>query len=640
MNKWISNLKISYKLLVSPVIVLMFLAAFFTVGLWGLHSQKDALEEIYHKDFQLTVNADKNLQSITEVYGNTFQFITWANANFNQARLNELSQSQLDTLKNVLITLKKSMETEVVPEKKEIFSKAVEHATQFQKAVASVIDFAGFDLVTATMAMSTVDEKYNQVSKTLREIKNSTLTNSKTSFDNAKSRYNETLIVFFVFLAASVILSLLVSGRINKIISKPILELTGAAQQISSGNLDTELSINTSDELGVLASGFQVMVENIKTSNQQLIKEKQSVEQKIIEAVKNSEDQKKYLADSVGLILEKMKLFEQGDLTVNLESNKDDDIGKLFRGFDSAVTNIREAMGSVVNAIEATASASNEITASVEELASGAQEQSSQTTEVAGAVEQMTKTILETTRNASNAAEYSKTAGHTANNGGEVIKETVNGMNQIADVVNNAASIVKELGNNSNQIGEIVQVIEDIADQTNLLALNAAIEAARAGEQGRGFAVVADEVRKLAERTTKATKEIATMIRQIQRDTGNAVTSIESGTKRVDMGKDLAKRAIVSLDEIMKSTTLVIDSINQVASASEEQSSAAEQISRSIENISNVSQESAKGLQQISRASEDLNNLTTNLQNLISKFDIGFGKSNQKSLRGNSYLKR
>jgi methyl-accepting chemotaxis protein len=639
MDKWISNLKISYKLLVAPVLVLIFLAAFFIVGYWGLHTQKRALEDIYKQDFQLTIRANKDLQSITEVYGNIFQFITWANANFNQTRLNELSQVQLDILTSVLKSLKTSSDSSGIEENRKLYEKAFVEASQFQKAVVGVIDFASFDLTTATMAMSTVDEKYNPIIKTLGEIKSKSLERSRESFEKAESEYSQTVVVFFIFLLASISLSLYMTARINRIISKPIIELTQAANNVSSGNLNTYLSINSSDEIGQLASGFKIMVNNIKTSNELLIDEKKGIEQKIISAIQESEDQKNYLTDSVGTILEAMKSFEEGDLTVHLSSDKEDEIGKLFSGFNSAVNNIREAMISVVSAIEATASASNEISSSVEEMASGAREQSAQTTEVAGAVEQMTKTILETTKNASDAAEFSKAAGQTAVNGGNVVKETVNGMNQIADVVNNAALIVKGLGNNSNQIGEIVQVIEDIADQTNLLALNAAIEAARAGEQGRGFAVVADEVRKLAERTTKATKEIASMIRQIQKDTGNAVISIESGTKHVEAGKNLAQHAITSLDEIIKSTGKVIDSINQVASASEEQSSAAEEISKNIDSISNVSNESATGLQQIAHASEDLNNLTTNLQNLISKFNIGYGNVTRKNLGEKSLLR-
>ena len=156
-------------------------------------------------------------------------------------------------------------------------------------------------------------------------------------------------------------------------------------------------------------------------------------------------------------------------------------------------------------------------------------------------------------------------------------------MIKISEVVKQSAETVQALGKSSDQIGEIVQVIDDIADQTNLLALNAAIEAARAGEQGRGFAVVADEVRKLAERTTKATKEIATMIKQIQKDTNDAVESMQQGTAEVEVGKKLAEKAGSSLQEIIHGAEQVVDIVTQVAAASEEQSSAAEQISKNIE---------------------------------------------------------
>ena len=410
---------------------------------------------------------------------------------------------------------------------------------------------------------------------------------------------------------------------IIKIITRKINGLNNAAQEVTVGNLDVNLDINSEDEIGVLANSFKKMTQSLKDGNEMLIKEKESIAVKVEEAVRESEKQKQYLSDSIEKILNEMNKFAEGDLTVQLDIEKQDEIGKLYAGFNLATKNIKEMINTTAEAIQATASASNEISASAEEMAAGSQEQSSQTAEVASAVEQMTSTIMQTTKNAGSAAEFSKKAGLSAKNGGEVVKQTVEGMNRIAKVVGDAASIVKELGNSSNQIGEIIQVIDEIADQTNLLALNAAIEAARAGEQGRGFAVVADEVRKLAERTTKATKEIATMIKQIQKDTGNAVVSIESGTKEVEAGKELAKKAITALDEIIGSTNETIDVVNQVAAASEEQSSAAEQISKSIEGISSVTQESASGIQQIARASEDLSNLTTNLQNLIRKFKTG-----------------
>jgi methyl-accepting chemotaxis protein len=203
-----------------------------------------------------------------------------------------------------------------------------------------------------------------------------------------------------------------------------------------------------------------------------------------------------------------------------------------------------------------------------------------------------------------------------------VVERTVDGMKRIAEVVRQSALTVQELGKSSDQIGEIIGVIDDIADQTNLLALNAAIEAARAGEHGRGFAVVADEVRKLAERTTKATKEIAGMIRKIQTDTQGAVLSMNQGTQEVEKGITSADQAGAALSEIVKISQQVTDMVLQIASASEQQSDASGQISQNVEVIASVTHETATGVQQVARAAEDLNKLTEILQGLVSGFHL------------------
>ena len=324
----------------------------------------------------------------------------------------------------------------------------------------------------------------------------------------------------------------------------------------------------------------------------------------------------------------------KGDLTSRVEGQYQGDHAMIKDSINQMGESLDRALREVGEAVSATASASSQISSSSEEMAAGAQEQTSQAAEVASAVEEMTKTIVENSKNASDTAGTAKEAKGAAEAGGKVVEETVAGMKEIADVVKKSAGTVQELGKSSDQIGEIIGVIDDIADQTNLLALNAAIEAARAGEQGRGFAVVADEVRKLAERTTKATKEIAGMIKKIQLDTKGAVESMDEGTKKVDAGIALADKAGISLHEIVGISQKVTDMVTQIAAASEQQSSASEQISKNVEGISAVTGETAQGVQQIARAAEDLNRLTANLEQLISKFKLSSDSSAQRPAAG------
>ncbi len=351
---------------------------------------------------------------------------------------------------------------------------------------------------------------------------------------------------------------------------------------------------------------------------------------KIVEGVNSTLDAVIEPIQEGAMVLTEMA---KGDLAVRMEGNYRGDHQLIKESINTVAQSLEKAMREVTEAVSAVASASNQISSSAEEMAAGAQEQTSQAGEVASAVEEMTKTILENSKNAVDTADTAKQAKGSAEQGGKVVLETVNGMKRIAEVVRRSAGTVKELGNSSDQIGEIISVIDDIADQTNLLALNAAIEAARAGDQGRGFAVVADEVRKLAERTTRATKEIAGMIKKIQVDTAGAVASMEEGTGEVDKGIALADRAGKSLEDIVDVSQKVTDMIAQIATASEEQSSASEQISKNVEGISKVTGESAIATQQIAHAADDLNQLTTNLQQLVSAFHLSGDEKGNGTMR-------
>ncbi|HRN26980.1 MAG: methyl-accepting chemotaxis protein [Ignavibacteriaceae bacterium] len=412
------------------------------------------------------------------------------------------------------------------------------------------------------------------------------------------------------------------------------LEKIDAAEKIASGDL--ELKINALSDHDVLSKSFEKMIDNlnklvleIKFLTTASIKGNSGARgntkvfsggyKTIIEGMNNTLDA---VYEPINEAIETLEKVAAGDFTVKITKEYAGDHERIKNSINYVTDSLGKTLTEVSNVVSAAAKAAVEISSSTEEMAAGASEQSAQASEVASAIEQMTRTIFETTKNTTIAAEASKTAGSFAVVGGSVVKETIEGMIRISEVVKRSSDTVQDLGKSSNEIGEIVQVIDDIADQTNLLALNAAIEAARAGEQGRGFAVVADEVRKLAERTSKATQEIAVMIKHIQKNTEGAVQSMQQGTKEVENGHALAEKAGNSLNEIINGAERVVDIVTQVAAASEEQSSASQQITQNIELITNVTQQSAIGVRQIAQSAEELNQLTDNLQKLISGFKV------------------
>ena len=320
---------------------------------------------------------------------------------------------------------------------------------------------------------------------------------------------------------------------------------------------------------------------------------------------------------------EKIKAAEaDGDLRIQLEANSRDEVGQICAGFNSFLQKLHDAVAMVAGSAEQVASASEEISSSATQMAQSAETQQSQSLQVATAMQEMSSTVLQVSDNCNKAADNARKTADAARKGGHVVQDTVTTMRGIAQSSSSTALKIEELGRNSDQIGQIIGVIDDIADQTNLLALNAAIEAARAGEQGRGFAVVADEVRKLAERTTKATKEIAQMIKTIQEETHTAVQAMQSGTRQVDQGVASAEQAGASLDEIIKAAEQVGDMITHIATAATQQSSATEQVNGNMDRITKLVRESAAGTQQAAKACQDLSNLALDLQNMVSRFKV------------------
>ena len=312
----------------------------------------------------------------------------------------------------------------------------------------------------------------------------------------------------------------------------------------------------------------------------------------------------------------------EGDLTHRLEEDRKDEFGELAHWFNRFVDNIHGIISQVASNTSQVSAAASQLHSTAEQIATAAEEVACQTVTVATASEEMSATSNDIAHNCSLASEISGRANQTATGGSQVVQETLEGMQNIAERVQESARTVESLGARSDQIGAIVGTIEDIADQTNLLALNAAIEAARAGEQGRGFAVVADEVRALADRTTRATKEIGEMIKAIQRETAGAVGSMENGVREVEKGMESSRKSGEALQQIVDAIGEVSMQVHQIATAAEEQTAVTGEISSNIHQITDVVSDTARGAHETATAASQLSSLAGELQRLVGRFKL------------------
>ncbi|QSL93277.1 methyl-accepting chemotaxis protein [Ectopseudomonas toyotomiensis] len=326
------------------------------------------------------------------------------------------------------------------------------------------------------------------------------------------------------------------------------------------------------------------------------------------------------IAGRLRQVVEVARNVAQGRLDSDIERAGRDEIGVLLDAFATMQERLREMIGQIrAGAVQLVEAAQNISSASTQ-LSVSTQEQSQAASSMAATVEELTVSINHVADNANEAHGLSSDSGRQSAEGGAVIQETLASMQRIADTVQGAAAQIAELGQHSDQISSIVNVIKEIADQTNLLALNAAIEAARAGEQGRGFAVVADEVRLLAQRTANSTQEITEMIKKIQLGTRSAVSNMEVGVQQVNGGVVQASQAGDAIVTIRQASASVVGVVDQISMALREQTVASQDVARNVERIAQMSMENSEAVAETSRTAQGLQQLALSLEKQVASF--------------------
>jgi methyl-accepting chemotaxis protein len=415
------------------------------------------------------------------------------------------------------------------------------------------------------------------------EILNDQIKLSSRLVAEAESGAKTSLTIMISAIVAGFIVSIGLGLLLTRSITAPLTACVAFAGNVSRGKLDEQLAVRSKDETGVLAASLNQMVANLR--------------EKIDEAnVKSAQAETES---------EKAKIATQEAEEARRQAERAKAEGML------------QAAMKLEGVVEIVTSASEQLSAQVEQSSRGAEEQAQRVGETATSMEEMNATVLEVAQNASSAAEAADQAREKAEEGSKVVAMVVKGIADVQQQSQEMKTDMSMLGKQAEGIGQIMNVISDIADQTNLLALNAAIEAARAGEAGRGFAVVADEVRKLAEKTMTATKEVGAAIRGIQDGTRKNIENVERSGKTIEEATELAHKSGASLREIVALVESTTDQVRSIATASEEQSSASEEINHSIEDVNRISSETSDAMRQSAQAVGELANQAQILKTLI-----------------------
>ncbi|WP_310422243.1 methyl-accepting chemotaxis protein [Chamaesiphon sp. VAR_48_metabat_135_sub] len=402
----------------------------------------------------------------------------------------------------------------------------------------------------------------------------------------------------------------ILTGRYTKQVSRSVRDLQSNFEQVAQGNMSARAMVSSQDELGLLSSSFNYMLQAVVTSNSEAQRK-----------ARDMELAKDELQRQVIRLLDDVEGAARGDLTVKAEVTADV-LGAVADSFNLTIDSLRQIVQQVQVAAVQVNQGSTESEAFARRLSSDALSQAEELAVTVNSVQMMTASIKRVAESARESEEVARTASSTALKGGEAVDRTVAGIQEIRETVAESTRKVKRLAESSQQISQIVSVISQIASRTNLLALNASIEAARAGESGKGFAIVADEVRQLADRSAKALKEIEHIVLQIQSETGSVMAAMEQGTQQVIQGTKLAEQAKRSLDDIIQVSNRIDALVRSITSDTIEQRETSKAVTEVMQSVEIQAQSTSQEAQKVSSSLENLVVVARNLLTYVERFKV------------------
>jgi methyl-accepting chemotaxis protein len=621
--KWFVNLATRTKLFLSFGLMIMFLLVVIVTAYKGFTALHQSQEGLFRDDFLPSIELVELRSAQNRARAQLLEIMKTK----DRVKQQELEKDIRVRAKEFDVGLKIVSESlQARPQQLKQFEEMVSVLTDYRRTRDEQLSLIYADKAgeAENLDATVQSERYNRIRAIAINLGDTAIAQAKMRIAQANTRAEALFRVFIGISILVVVLSVGAAVFLSEIIAKPLKEITTAAQRIASGDLGVMIHANErEDEVGDLTKAFTAMVQylqNMAAVSRQVAGGDLTV---TVKPVSDKDVLGNAFVDMTGYLREMATVSKQvaeGDLTVMVKPVSDKD---LFRNaFAHMLANFRRINQEICDGANVLASSASEILASTTQIASGMSETATSVTQTTATVEEIKQTALLSSKKSMNVSENAQTAALVAEQGYLTVSETMEGINHVKVLMETVAESVVMLSEQTQTIGEITTVVTDLAQQSNILAVNAAIEAAKAGEHGKGFAVVAQEIKSLADQSKQATEQVRTILGDIQKATGKSVLAAEQVSKAVEGGVKQTAESGESIRKLAESIGEAAQAAEQIAVSSQQQLAGMEQVALAMENIKQATQQNVFGTKQVEQAAHTLNEFGQKLKEMVSRFKV------------------